>query len=191
MAGMGHAVMGTAVRSGANRAIEAAQAAMASPLLEAGAIDGARGILINITGSSIAEALRGQRGVLADPVRRPRGRQHHLRRGAGREDGRRGQDHRHRHRLPRPDAGAARAHVERGKRRRWFRFPLWRQADWMTEPETATASSSGTTSAPRFLSEEEDNAGGIMEAAGRVFLLGVGHGSGHRRGSARGNARRA
>ncbi len=49
---MGHAVMGTAVRSGDNRAIEAAQAAMASPLLEAGAIDGARGILINITGSS-------------------------------------------------------------------------------------------------------------------------------------------
>jgi cell division protein FtsZ len=52
MAGMGYAVMGTAVRSGANRAIEAAQAAMASPLLDAGAIDGARGILINITGSS-------------------------------------------------------------------------------------------------------------------------------------------
>jgi cell division protein FtsZ len=52
MAGMGHAVMGTAVRSGENRAKEAAQAAMASPLLEAGAIDGARGILINITGSS-------------------------------------------------------------------------------------------------------------------------------------------
>jgi cell division protein FtsZ len=52
MAGMGHAVMGTAIRSGENRAIEAAEAAMASPLLEAGAIDGARGILINITGSS-------------------------------------------------------------------------------------------------------------------------------------------
>ncbi len=52
MAGMGHAVMGTAVRSGENRAIEAAQAAMASPMLDAGAIDGARGILINITGSS-------------------------------------------------------------------------------------------------------------------------------------------
>jgi len=52
MAGMGHAVMGTAIRSGDNRAVEAAQAAMASPLLEAGAIDGARGILINITGSS-------------------------------------------------------------------------------------------------------------------------------------------
>ena len=52
MAGMGYAVMGTSVRSGENRAVEAAQAAMASPLLEDGAIDGARGILINITGSS-------------------------------------------------------------------------------------------------------------------------------------------
>jgi cell division protein FtsZ len=52
MAGMGHAVMATAIRSGNQRAVEAAQAAMASPLLEAGAIDGARGILINITGSS-------------------------------------------------------------------------------------------------------------------------------------------
>jgi cell division protein FtsZ len=52
MAGMGYAVMGTAIRSGENRAIAAAQAAMASPLLEAGAIDGARGILINISGSS-------------------------------------------------------------------------------------------------------------------------------------------
>jgi len=52
MAGMGHAVMGTAIRTGDNSAKEAAQAAMASPLLDAGAIDGARGILINITGSS-------------------------------------------------------------------------------------------------------------------------------------------
>src|ERR1700760_1868232 len=52
MAGMGYSVMGTAMRTGANRAVEAAMGAMASPLLEAGAIDGARGILINITGSS-------------------------------------------------------------------------------------------------------------------------------------------
>ncbi len=52
MAGMGYAVMGTAQRAGENRAIAAAQAAMASPLLEDGAIDGARGILINISGSS-------------------------------------------------------------------------------------------------------------------------------------------
>jgi cell division protein FtsZ len=52
MQGMGYAVMGTATASGSRRAIEAAQKAIASPLLEAGAIDGARGILINITGSS-------------------------------------------------------------------------------------------------------------------------------------------
>ncbi|MBV8890458.1 MAG: cell division protein FtsZ [Acidobacteria bacterium] len=52
MQGMGYAVMGTASASGARRAIEAAQKAIASPLLEAGAIDGARGILINITGST-------------------------------------------------------------------------------------------------------------------------------------------
>ena len=115
MAGMGHAVMGTAVRSGANRAIEAAQAAMASPLLEAGAIDGARGILINITGSSSLKLSEVNEASIADPVRGSRRRQHHLRRGAGREDGRRGQDHGHRHRLPRPDAGAPRAHVECGR----------------------------------------------------------------------------
>ena len=52
MASMGYAVMGTASACGAKRTIEAAQKAIASPLLEAGAIDGARGILINITGSS-------------------------------------------------------------------------------------------------------------------------------------------
>ena len=52
MAGMGYAVMGTATAKGEGRATLAAQAAIASPLLEAGAIDGARGILINITGSS-------------------------------------------------------------------------------------------------------------------------------------------
>jgi cell division protein FtsZ len=52
MAGMGYAVMGAATANGARRATEAAQKAIASPLLEAGAIDGARGILINITGST-------------------------------------------------------------------------------------------------------------------------------------------
>ena len=52
MARMGYAVMGTATATGANRTTEAAQRAIASPLLEAGAIDGARGIMINITGST-------------------------------------------------------------------------------------------------------------------------------------------
>jgi cell division protein FtsZ len=52
MARMGYAVMGTATASGQLRTMEAAQRAIASPLLESGAIDGARGILINITGSA-------------------------------------------------------------------------------------------------------------------------------------------
>jgi cell division protein FtsZ len=52
MARMGYAVMGTATANGQNRATEAAKRSIASPLLEAGAIDGARGILINITGSA-------------------------------------------------------------------------------------------------------------------------------------------
>jgi cell division protein FtsZ len=52
MAGMGYAVMGTATAAGPRRSTEAANKAIASPLLETGAIDGARGILINVTGSS-------------------------------------------------------------------------------------------------------------------------------------------
>ncbi len=52
IAGMGYAVMGTAARSGPGRAAAAARGAITSPLIEVGAIDGARGILINITGSS-------------------------------------------------------------------------------------------------------------------------------------------
>jgi cell division protein FtsZ len=44
--------MGTAVASGSNRAIDAANRAINSPLLEDNCILGAQGILINITGSS-------------------------------------------------------------------------------------------------------------------------------------------
>ncbi len=52
MLGMGFAVMGTAVASGDNAAVEAARQAITCPLLEEGGINGARGLLINITGSS-------------------------------------------------------------------------------------------------------------------------------------------
>jgi cell division protein FtsZ len=47
---MGVALMGTGVATGDNRGIEAAQAAISSPLLEDLSIDGARGVLINVTG---------------------------------------------------------------------------------------------------------------------------------------------
>jgi cell division protein FtsZ len=47
---MGNALMGTGVGVGENRAKDAAYAAISSPLLEDLSIDGARGVLINITG---------------------------------------------------------------------------------------------------------------------------------------------
>ncbi len=50
MSGMGMALMGTGIATGENRAVEAAQRAISSPLLEDATIDGARGVLINITG---------------------------------------------------------------------------------------------------------------------------------------------
>jgi cell division protein FtsZ len=52
MQGQGYAVMGTAVASGANRAVDAANRAINSPLLEDNSIQGAQGILINVCGSS-------------------------------------------------------------------------------------------------------------------------------------------
>ncbi len=50
MSEMGMALMGTGESTGENRALEAAQQAIASPLLEETSIDGARGILFNVTG---------------------------------------------------------------------------------------------------------------------------------------------
>jgi cell division protein FtsZ len=50
MAGMGMALMGTGVGRGEHRALDAAQKAVASPLLDETSIEGARGILINFTG---------------------------------------------------------------------------------------------------------------------------------------------
>jgi len=47
---MGDALMGTGVAAGENRAVEAAHAAISSPLLEGVSIAGAQGILLNITG---------------------------------------------------------------------------------------------------------------------------------------------
>ncbi|HYA98082.1 MAG TPA: cell division protein FtsZ [Methylomirabilota bacterium] len=52
MQGQGYAVMGTAVATGANRAVDAANRAISSPLLEDNSIQGAHGILINVCGSS-------------------------------------------------------------------------------------------------------------------------------------------
>ncbi len=50
MAGMGVAMMGTGVGEGEGRAMEAAKRAIASPLLEDSTVNGARGVIINVTG---------------------------------------------------------------------------------------------------------------------------------------------
>jgi cell division protein FtsZ len=50
MSGMGLAIMGTGMGKGEKRAMEAAHQAISSPLLEESSINGARGVLVNITG---------------------------------------------------------------------------------------------------------------------------------------------
>jgi cell division protein FtsZ len=50
MAGMGLAMMGTGVAEGEDRAVEAARRAISSPLLEGACVNGARGVIINVTG---------------------------------------------------------------------------------------------------------------------------------------------
>src|SRR6266508_1610530 len=59
MKGMGQAVMRTGIGQGENRATEAAQRAISNPLLEDSSIEGAKGVIVNITGGSdlsLAEA---------------------------------------------------------------------------------------------------------------------------------------
>lgn len=56
MSGMGAAIMGTGSASGENRAREAAEKAIACPLLEDINLQGARGILVNITASNMGIA---------------------------------------------------------------------------------------------------------------------------------------
>jgi cell division protein FtsZ len=50
MSGMGVAMMGTAMADGASRAVDAAQKAISSPLLEDASVNGARGVIVNVTG---------------------------------------------------------------------------------------------------------------------------------------------
>ena len=50
MSGMGLAIMGTGVGEGENRAIDAATRAVSSPLLEEASVEGARAVIVNVTG---------------------------------------------------------------------------------------------------------------------------------------------
>src|SRR5262249_46747940 len=81
MSSMGMALMGTGIGRGEHRAVDAAQKAIASPLLEETSIQGARGVLINITGgsdltlhevneaaSTVAEAAEGDANIIVGAV---------------------------------------------------------------------------------------------------------------------------
>ena len=94
----GSALMGIGRGSGETRAADAARQAIASPLLEIN-IAGAQGVLFNITGGPSLEPLRGRRGGADHQGDRRPGGEHHLRHGHRRAHGRRGHDHRDRHRL--------------------------------------------------------------------------------------------
>ena len=113
MTDMGRALMGTGVGSGERRAIEAAEKAISSPLLEDVSIDGATGILINITGgpdltlhevneasSLIQEAAHEDANIIFGSV-------------IDAEPQRRGPHHRDRDRLPAAGAGGAGAGARR------------------------------------------------------------------------------
>ena len=78
---MGMALMGTGIGRGEHRAVDAAQKAIASPLLEETSIQGARGVLINITGgsdltlhevneaaSTVADAAEGDANIIVGAV---------------------------------------------------------------------------------------------------------------------------
>ena len=97
----------------APRAADAANAAVSSPLLET-TLDGATGVLLNITGGSEPRPVRGQRGGRGRHRPRRPERQRHLRRRDRRVDGRRGARDGDRDRLRRQAAPAPR----RGSRRR-------------------------------------------------------------------------
>ena len=110
MSGMGMAMMGTGVGRGEDRALDAAQKAIASPLLDDTSIEGAKGILINFTGGAdlsiheveeaariVQEAAHDEANIIFGAVIDP-----NLRRGA---------DDRHRHRLRREQGDVSRRAV--------------------------------------------------------------------------------
>ncbi len=65
MKGMGDALMGIGIASGENRAVEAAEKALKSPLLDNISIQGSKGALVNITGSKENFTLHEMSDILA------------------------------------------------------------------------------------------------------------------------------
>ena len=112
----GSALMGIGVAGGENRAVEAARAAISSPLLEA-SVEGATRHPAQHHRRQRPGPVRGQRGGRDHLQRRRRRLQHHLRRRHRPVAGRRGAGHRHRHRLrPRRAASSSRRGSEAAER---------------------------------------------------------------------------
>ena len=144
----GSALMGIGVGQGENRAAEAARTAVSSPLLES-SIEGATGILLNITGPTGPGAVRGERGRRGRDDRRRRERQRDLRRRDRRGEGRRGSRHRDRDRLrrsaPPPPPHGSRDELtgsERRPRRRSARRTTSRRATCSTSRRSCATSKS-------------------------------------------------
>ena len=113
----GSALMGIGYGSGEGRALAAARAAISSPLLES-SIEGARGILLNISGGSDLGLLEVNESAESHPRRRPPRREHHLRRGHRRRHGRRDPGDRDRRWLrPGRRAPVRRSHDEQPEQR--------------------------------------------------------------------------
>ena len=108
MADAGSALLGIGMGSGEKRAVDAAAQATSSPLLET-TLEGAKAILLSITGGTRPLAVGGQRGRARGAGDRAPGRQHHLRRDGRREPRGRGLGHRRGDGLRRRQAGARRA----------------------------------------------------------------------------------
>ena len=117
MSDAGQALLGIGMATGDKRAIEAAQEAVSSPLLET-SVEGARSILLSITGGSRPLAVGGQRGRAGRLRGRAPEREHHLRRDDRREDLRRVLGDRRGDRLRRPpDAPLERGRLQRAQGR--------------------------------------------------------------------------
>ena len=105
MSDAGNALLGIGMGTGERRAIDAAEQAVASPLLET-SMEGARSILLSITGGTRPVAVGGQRGRQGGGRGGPPRRQHHLRRDGRREARRPGVGDGRGHRLRTASAAA-------------------------------------------------------------------------------------
>ena len=135
MSDAGNALLGIGMGAGDRRAIDAAEQAVASPLLET-SMEGARSILLSITGGRRPVAVGGQRGGEGGGRGRPPRREHHLRRDGRREARRPGLGDGRGHRLRRTAARAG------GEQRRRARRRQQRRAS-RGEPRAAARASRG------------------------------------------------